>query len=315
MTKIKFKIDNHPSGLKLIDLHAEWPKLQAVIDSSPEYITGLIDELEICYEDDISEFQPWKCGSSYHDNHACEAMKKCDIAQQEVNKLGIKYGLHLMDDGQLTGFFESDDPGSPSDKYYDEEDKIRDRFYPQPNTPEFYHVPNRCHNVVKFLCTIAQQTYPEFFWIPAVSDKHSTALGISPITGKPTIILDSVWYLIDDFDDIIETAITAIERNESVKNVCEFFCESLAGISFEQLNKSALKKNKSLEKRANELKQQAYKLAGEEFDLKSSQEIQQILFEKLEISGNRMISDFLLKELAVNNELASVIVEYRTLLR
>jgi DNA polymerase-1 len=76
----------------------------------------------------------------------------------------------------------------------------------------------------------------------------------------------------------------------------------------------------ALESQINILATQAYELAGEEFNLSSAKQLREILFEKLEIpalkktpGGVPSTSEEVLKELAENYELPSILMEYRHL--
>lgn len=78
--------------------------------------------------------------------------------------------------------------------------------------------------------------------------------------------------------------------------------------------------SKELEKRLAELEQQAYGLAGEEFNLGSTKQLQQIFFEKLGLpvikktpKGQPSTAEPVLQELALDYPLPAVIMEYRGL--
>ena len=74
-----------------------------------------------------------------------------------------------------------------------------------------------------------------------------------------------------------------------------------------------------LDARCKELEQQAYALAGEEFNLSSPKQLQVILFEKLEIpvikktpKGQPSTAEAVLQELAQSHELPAIIMQYRS---
>ncbi len=78
--------------------------------------------------------------------------------------------------------------------------------------------------------------------------------------------------------------------------------------------------SKELEKRLSELEQEAYGLAGEEFNLGSTKQLQQIFFEKLGLpvikktpKGQPSTAEPVLQELALDYPLPAVIMEYRGL--
>lgn len=81
-----------------------------------------------------------------------------------------------------------------------------------------------------------------------------------------------------------------------------------------------LEQSAALDKRMAELTQEAYKLAGEEFNLASPKQLQAILFEKLKIpvlkktpKGQPSTAEPVLQELALDYPLPAVIMEYRSL--
>ena len=78
--------------------------------------------------------------------------------------------------------------------------------------------------------------------------------------------------------------------------------------------------SKELEERLIELEQEAYQLAGEEFNLGSPKQLQQIFFEKLQLpvikktpKGQPSTAEPVLQELALDYPLPKVIMEYRVL--
>lgn len=78
--------------------------------------------------------------------------------------------------------------------------------------------------------------------------------------------------------------------------------------------------SRELEKRLHELEQEAYGLAGEEFNLGSPKQLQQIFFEKLDLpvikktpKGQPSTAEPILQELALDYPLPKVIMEYRGL--
>jgi DNA polymerase-1 len=80
------------------------------------------------------------------------------------------------------------------------------------------------------------------------------------------------------------------------------------------------KQQRILSKRIDELTQDAYKLAGAEFNINSPKQLQQILFEKLKLphaaktpSGQISTAESVLQELALEYELPKIILEYRGL--
>ncbi len=87
------------------------------------------------------------------------------------------------------------------------------------------------------------------------------------------------------------------------------------------IDAQALKEqSKYLEKRAQELQEKVYELAGEEFNLGSPKQLQKILFEKLELpiiektpKGQPSTSESVLVELSKDYELPDLILEYRSL--
>ncbi|MFT7685998.1 MAG: DNA polymerase-1 [Candidatus Azotimanducaceae bacterium] len=87
------------------------------------------------------------------------------------------------------------------------------------------------------------------------------------------------------------------------------------------LNQDLLREqSKELEVRLNELEQEAYKLADEEFNLGSPKQLQRIFFEKLELpiikktpKGQPSTAEPVLQELALDYPLPKVILEYRSL--
>ena len=79
------------------------------------------------------------------------------------------------------------------------------------------------------------------------------------------------------------------------------------------------KQSIELDKRCKELEQQAFELAGEEFNLSSPKQLQVILFEKLEIpvikktpKGQPSTAEPVLQELAQTHALPALIMEYRS---
>jgi DNA polymerase I len=88
-----------------------------------------------------------------------------------------------------------------------------------------------------------------------------------------------------------------------------------------QINKKALKEQSiNLEKQLHILEDKAYILAQEKFNLASAKQLREILFEKLHLpivhktpGGVASTSEDVLKELAINYELPSIIMEHRHL--
>jgi len=75
----------------------------------------------------------------------------------------------------------------------------------------------------------------------------------------------------------------------------------------------------SLAKRANELQEQVWTLAGEEFNMGSPKQLQKILFEKLDLpvkkktpKGQPSTAEPVLQELALDYEIPKLIMEYRS---
>jgi DNA polymerase-1 len=80
------------------------------------------------------------------------------------------------------------------------------------------------------------------------------------------------------------------------------------------------KQSAELEKRLKELEQEAYTLAGEEFNLNSPKQLQEILFQKLNLpilqktpTGQPSTAEPVLQELALDYPLPKIIIEYRGL--
>lgn len=80
------------------------------------------------------------------------------------------------------------------------------------------------------------------------------------------------------------------------------------------------KQGKQLQKRLDELQEQAFALAGEEFNMNSPKQLREILFEQLELpvqtktpTGQPSTADPVLQELAIDYELPRIIIEYRSL--
>jgi DNA polymerase I len=81
-----------------------------------------------------------------------------------------------------------------------------------------------------------------------------------------------------------------------------------------------LAQSKEIDKRLHELTQEAYGLAGEEFNLGSPKQLQEIFFEKLQLpvlkktpKGQPSTAEPVLQELALDYQLPRVIMEYRAL--
>lgn len=77
---------------------------------------------------------------------------------------------------------------------------------------------------------------------------------------------------------------------------------------------------KELEKRARELEQEAFKLAGAEFNIGSPKQLQEILFQKLKLpvlqktpTGQPSTADPVLQELALEFDMPRIVIEYRSL--
>jgi DNA polymerase-1 len=75
-----------------------------------------------------------------------------------------------------------------------------------------------------------------------------------------------------------------------------------------------------LQKRIQELEQETYKIAGEEFNVNSPKQLQEILFDKLKLpvlsktpTGQASTADSVLQELALDYELPQYIIEFRSL--
>lgn len=75
-----------------------------------------------------------------------------------------------------------------------------------------------------------------------------------------------------------------------------------------------------LQKRLNELEQEAYQLAGQSFNLNSPKQLQEVLFQKLNLpvlqktpTGQASTADSILQELALEFALPKTIIEYRSL--
>lgn len=80
------------------------------------------------------------------------------------------------------------------------------------------------------------------------------------------------------------------------------------------------KQGRELQKKVHELEQEAFSLAGEQFNINSPKQLQEILFHKLKLpilqktaTGQASTADAVLQELALNFALPSIIIAYRSL--
>lgn len=80
------------------------------------------------------------------------------------------------------------------------------------------------------------------------------------------------------------------------------------------------KQGKQLQKRLDELEEEAFNISGEQFNMNSPKQLREILFDKLNLpvqtktpTGQASTADAVLQELAVDYDLPRVIIEYRSL--
>jgi hypothetical protein len=71
----------------------------------------------------------------------------------------------------------------------DEYGRFLDKFYPQPDTPEWYQLFGACHWLVGWLLILGKRIFPHLNWMPIYGDLHSFAAGIDH-TGNMRIIFD-----------------------------------------------------------------------------------------------------------------------------
>jgi hypothetical protein len=76
-----------------------------------------------------------------------------------------------------------------AERNMDEYGRFLEKFYPQPDSPEWYQLFGACHWLVAWLVILGERIFPHLNWLPIEGDLHSFAAGVDH-AGNMRIIFD-----------------------------------------------------------------------------------------------------------------------------
>ena len=127
------------------------------------------------------EHGPWSyTASDYWCNEAqlrFEDSDDYDELQRWVEREGL---------GEL---LDADDEAAEG-KYVEKYGELEGKYYPQPNTPDWYRCYGACHWLCLFECAVGRLVLPELAWRVFSGSAHSTAIGLDSVRG---VIFDFLW--------------------------------------------------------------------------------------------------------------------------
>lgn len=105
---------------------------------------------------------------------------------------------------------DEDADDSTSERIGREYEDYSQKFYPQPDTPEWYQLFGACHWLVGWQLVLGKRIFPQFNWKPFRSDFHSFAAGIDQ-QGNLRIIFDILNFETMTAAELIDFAINGDE--------------------------------------------------------------------------------------------------------